>query len=177
MTKQTIASGQWQSFFQHLNNEYAQKPATLEMVPEIAGPQLVAFDQPFGGVTSQEVNGRTTLTIHLGEESDLTIETPLRVYTEPFAGGGGQIVEIEVAGMPLTRLYLSHRTDESTGRGEIYGGGAERSVGQAAAPGRAYSGSASSRKQSDSHTGADQPAGRPPEAAAGAISDFEGAGA
>ncbi len=33
-------------------------------------------------------------------------------------------VEIEVAGTPLTRLYLSHSTEQSTGRGEIYGGGA-----------------------------------------------------
>jgi hypothetical protein len=36
--------------------------------------------------------------------------------------GGGQVVEIEVAGTPLTRLYLSYSTEQSTGRGEIYGG-------------------------------------------------------
>jgi hypothetical protein len=158
MAKQIVPANQWQPFFQHLSAEYAQKLATLEMVPETEGPQLVTFDQPFGGITTEDVGGRTTLTIHLGEESDLTLETPLRVYSTPFAGGGGQIIEIEVASMPLTRLYLAQSAEQSTGRGEIYGGAAERSVGQEAAPGRAY--------------GDGQPSGQAPDHA-GFVSEAE----
>jgi hypothetical protein len=124
MTKQIIPGDQWKHFFSGLNREYAQKMVTLEMVPEIEGPQLVAFDEPFGGISTDEHADHTTITIRLGDASDLTLETPLRVSSEPFAGGGGQVVEIEVAGTPLTRLYLSHSTKQSTGRGEIYGGGA-----------------------------------------------------
>lgn len=186
MTKQIIPNDQWQSFFGQLSDEYAQKLATLEMVPELEGPQLVTFDEPFGGITCGEAQGRTTLTIHLGEQSDLTLETPLRVHTEPFARGGGQIVEIEVAGMPLTRLYLAHSDEQSTGRGEIYGGAAERAVGQEAAPGRAYrdgpsasegSGAGSAARAGQPSRGGAQMAAGDPRMGSGALSDFEGAGA
>ena len=141
MPRQVIPHDQWEHFFGHISHEYAGRMATLEMVPESEGPQLVAFDQPLEGISTADRAGRTTIAIRLGEEpAELTIETPLRVHTWPFERGGGQVVEIEAAGTPLTRLYLSHSAEQSTGRGEIFGGQAERSVGQERAPGAGITG-------------------------------------
>jgi hypothetical protein len=157
MTTQVIPSDQWERFFSRLSREYAGRMVTVEMVPESQGPQLVAFDQPFRGMVAADEGGRTVITIRLGEEeNDLTIETPLRIHTSIYESGGGQVVEVEAAGTPLTRLYLSHSRERSSGRGEIYGGQSERSVGQEAAPGAAYSG------QPDRHDyGIDSAAGWP----------------
>ena len=132
MPRQVIPHDQWAHFFGHISHEYAGRMATIEMVPESEGPRLVAFDQPLDRVSAADEAGRTTIAIRLGQEpSELTIETPLRVHTWPFERGGGQVVEIEAAGTPLTRLYLSHSAEQSTGRGEIFGGAGqrERSVG------------------------------------------------
>jgi len=171
------------TFFSGLSREYDQKMATLEMVPEAEGPQLVAFDELFGGISTAEHAGHTTITIRLGDASDLTLETPLRVSSEPFARGGGQVVEIEVADMPMTRLYLSESTEQRTGRGEIYGGVAERSVGQEAAPSLSYSDTRYSQQATQpdaepdrTRASAQAKSGRPSEDV-GLVSDFDGAGA
>jgi hypothetical protein len=62
------------------------------------------------------------IAILLGGTFTHTIDTPLRIYTEPYSSGAGRAVQIESASAPSTRLYLSHSAEQSTGRGEIYGG-------------------------------------------------------
>ena len=99
------------------------------MLPENVGPQLVAYDQTFGEIGVDEHGAKYLITILLGETFTHTVDMPLRVYAEPYASGAGQMIQIESASAPPARLYLSHSAEQSTGRGEIYGGQAELGAG------------------------------------------------
>ena len=125
MAKQIIPREQWERFFAEVSREYEGKSATLEVLAENVGPQLVAYDQTFGEIGVDEHGAECLITILLGETFTHTVDAPLRVYVEPYASGAGQMIQIESASAPPTRLYLSHSAEQSTGRGEIYGSRAE----------------------------------------------------
>jgi len=142
------------------------------------GPQLVAFDQPFGEVSVDTQDGGPVISITLGDSSNIIIQAPIRVRTELFAEGPGQIVQIESAADPIMRLYLSHNPEQTTGRGEIFGDQGQvpfqRQIGGTAdfaapGPGRALQGG-------DQAEDADEPATRSPDTAAGLTAADSGMG-
>ena len=89
MAKQIIPREQWERFFAGVSREYQGKSATLEVLPENVGPQLVAYDQTFGEIGVDEHGAEWLITILLGETFTHTVDMPLRVYTEPYASSGG----------------------------------------------------------------------------------------
>ena len=169
MPEQMIMHDQWAGFFTQLSQEYQGKLVTIESVARNEGPQLLAFDQPFGEVSVDTQDGGPVISITLGDSSNIIIQAPICVRTEPFAEGPGQIVQIESAADPIMRLYLSHNPEQTTGRGEIFGDQGQapfqRQIGGTAdfaapGPGRAFQGG-------DQAEGGNEAATRAPDTATG----------
>lgn len=178
MPEQMIMHEQWADFFTRLSQEYRGKLVTIESVAPNEGPELVAFDQPFGEATVDMQDGGPVISITLGDSSNIIIQAPIRVQTAPFAEGPGQIVQIESAADPIMRLYLSHNPQQTTGRGEIFGDQGEapfqRQIGGAAdfaapGPGRALQGGAQAADT-------DEPAVRSPDTVTGLTAADSGMG-
>lgn len=121
--EQIISRDRWESFFDDLSRAYAGRSATLEVRTSAREQELLAYDEPFAGISSGDRDD-LTLVIQLGEGITHTIGAPIRIRTRPFMRGHGQIVEIEAIETAMTRLYLSSGAEGSTGHGEIYGGAA-----------------------------------------------------
>jgi hypothetical protein len=96
----------WAEFFEELSRTFHHRSTTIELVAQVQRPEVVASDQPLEAVTAGG-KGQEAITIQLGERFNHTIDAPSQVRVQPYAAGPGQIVEIEGASAPVTRLYLA----------------------------------------------------------------------
>jgi hypothetical protein len=110
----------WAEFFEELSRTFHHRSATIELVAQVQGPEVVAYDQPLEVVTAAG-DSHEAITIQLGESFSHTIDAPFQVRVQPYAAGPGQIVEIEAVSAPVTRLYLAGDEERSSGRGGIFG--------------------------------------------------------
>lgn len=118
MPEDIVPRDQWQDFFTYLSNQYTGKLVTVESVARGEGTLLVALDEPFGVTSLDMQNGVPIIRVGFGI-SAIVIQSPLRVQTEPFADGGGQIIQIESATAPMMRLYLSHHAQRGARGGLV----------------------------------------------------------
>lgn len=117
MPAQSVPRDQWERFFAELNERFHRKLATIASLTPGAEPQILAFDATFEAIRAEQTGDDALLTISYNDGITHTISAPLQIHISPFARGAGQIVTIEAAAAPATRLYLTTGGKAVGGRG------------------------------------------------------------
>jgi Family of unknown function (DUF5335) len=106
----TIPEDQWTEFFYQMNHEFVGRTATIQVLHGLYGPQNIAMDLPFGGISFDTKSARSSnVQISAGDEPgqhiNHVIDLPLyiRQTTEP---NGSIDVQIEPANGPITLIHL-----------------------------------------------------------------------
>ncbi len=110
MKSQNVPETEWTGFFDHLNHDHAGWQATIQMLHSQYGPQKIAVDLPFQGISfdtkgtrpsSLEVSAGDRFDDHVSHVVDLPLH--IRQMQEP---NGSIDLQIEPADGPVTLIHL-----------------------------------------------------------------------
>lgn len=112
MQSHTIPEDQWIQFFDDFSKSHVGWPVTIEVLSEDAGPERLAGDLPFQGI-SFDTRGTRASALHVtaGDRTDANvdhvIDLPLRIHIIGDEPQSHRIdVQIEPANGPTTLLHI-----------------------------------------------------------------------
>jgi hypothetical protein len=110
METRTIPEDQWTDYFHRLNHDFAGWAASIRVLHGIYGPQSVARNLPFGGISFDTKSARfSNVQISAGDQPGQHINhvIDLPLYIRQTRESNGSIdVQIEPANGPVTLIHL-----------------------------------------------------------------------
>ena len=106
-----IPEDQWIKYFDDFSRDHAGWNATIEVLDNQAGPQRIAADLAFQGI-SFDASGSRPCTINIGAGDSThanvshTVDMPLHIRCADDAEHGEVTIEIEPARGPATLVHL-----------------------------------------------------------------------
>jgi hypothetical protein len=96
MATREILRAEWVPFFDRFSRDHLEETATLEVVGQEVGDQLVVDTQPFRGISADEKDGENRITIMIGadESAEHAVVNPAVVLMRDAEGDAGLALEI-----------------------------------------------------------------------------------
>jgi hypothetical protein len=111
----TIPEEQWISFFNRFSHEHVGWPVTIEVIDARAGPERLAQELPFQGISFDPAGSRPcTIQVGAGDQPSASlahvIDLPLHIRLADAEDGSAGTVQIEPARGPITLVHYHRPT-------------------------------------------------------------------